>query len=591
VAVVAGFTLVNVIAAASAGERGRSALTRAEAALSARDLDAARRELSTAHDAFTDTQSEIGDLGLLAKVARRAPVLGKQVKAVDTFASVGIRLSGAAQGLVDAADTIIHPPDDKLPISAAMDALRSTQQQLGPAAATVRQAAAEVTELEDWFLIGPLAKARDDLVARLPRIEARATSADHGLAALMSFAGESGTTRYLFVSQNPDEVRPTGGFIGTYGVLVADRGQMQLERYDAIENWVASRPQADVPAPQVGPPYQYHDPPLRRTMANVNTGPSWPDAAELAANLWKAGGEAPVDGVISFTPGFMGRILSVVGAVTVPAYDETVTAQNINERLDFYTHQVKPPAGTGRKDFVAAVAEVVMRKLLDAPASQWEPLGRAMAEAFDTREALAWSTDPQVSSTLKERGWDGALPAHDGDFFFNSEFEYAAKNGRGIRRTYDHHVALNPDGGARITTKVTVTNTEPADPNANASTLAYLTIYGPEGAVLDQASSDAFGFKEPAVAGHPATGWFKAAAPAGGQTTLTVVWDVPALLNRVEDDAWEYSLRWRNLPDHTGDVVNLAFQLPPGWRWTTDPPPPQLSLDREIIGAWRLAPG
>ncbi len=75
---------------------------------------------------------------------------------------------------------------------------------------------------------------------------------------------------------------------------------------------------------------------------------------------------------LSPSSGFMGRILSVVGTVSVPAYDETVTAENLNERLDFLTHQVKPSPGTGRKDFVAALAEVVMRKLLDAPAWKWE---------------------------------------------------------------------------------------------------------------------------------------------------------------------------------------------------------------------------
>jgi hypothetical protein len=505
---------------------------------------------------------------------------------------VGISLSVAAQGLVDAADTIINPPDERLPISAAMDALRSTQQSLGPASAAVTQASVEVARLKDWFLIGPLAKARDDLTTRLPRIQARATSADHGLSALMAFAGDAGPKRYLFLSQNPDEVRPTGGFIGTYGVLTAERGKLSLERYDAIEDWYLDRPQADVPVEQVGTPYKYHDPPLRRTIANVNNGPHWPDAAQLAANLWAAGGEAPVDGVISFTPGFMGRILSVVGPVAVPNYDETVTAENLNERLDFHTHRVAPLSGSDRKDFVAAVAEVVMRKLLDAPASQWEPLGRVMGQAFDAREALAWSRDPQVASVLAERKWDGAFPAHDGDFFFDSAFEYRAKNGRGIRRVYDHHVALSPNGGAaRITTRLTLTNTEPLDPADNVSTLAYHTIYGPQGAVLDQAASDLFGFKEPAMAGHPATGWFKAAAADGGQMTLTVVWEVPALLNRVDGDTWEYSLRWRNLPDHTGDVVNLSFELPRRWEWEGVPPPAQFSLDQEMIGSWRLSSG
>jgi hypothetical protein len=589
-AAVGGFLLVQVLSAAAAGQRGQAALTRAEANLSARDLVAARQDLLTAQQSFTETRSEIEGLGVIASVARRIPVVGTHVKAADTFASAGLELSRAAQRLVDAADVIINPKDEQLPISDAIDALRETQQSLGPAIAAITHASEEVGRLRGRFLVGPLGRSRDDLLIRLPRLQGRATSADHGLAALIAFAGESGPKRYLFLSQNPDEIRPTGGFIGTYGLLTANAGKLSLDRYDAIENWTGNRPQADVPPEQVGAPFKYHNPPLRRTLADVNNSPDWPQAAQLAANLWRAGGEGPVDGVISFTPGFMRRVLEVVGPIQVPAFGETVTAENMNQRLDFYTHQAPPAPGTHRKDFVAAVAETVMGKLLEAPASQWEPLGRAMGDAFDAREALAWSTDPMVASVLAERHWDGAFPAHKGDFFFNSEFAYISKNGRGLHRVYDHHVELRPDGGARISTQITITNSLPPGP-LNASSLAYLTIYGPEGAVLDQAASDPFGFQEPALSGHPATGWFRAAAPAGGQTTLKVVWDVPKLATKLRDRTWEYNLRWMHAPDHTGDVVNLSFSLPPAWRWAAEPPPANLSLDTEIRGTWQLVSG
>jgi hypothetical protein len=586
---VAGFALVHVMAAARAGSLGRGALTRAEANLSARQLDAARTELDIADAAFNETRAEIDALGPIAGVARWVPVLGNHVKAVDTFANVGISLSTAAHDLVDAADTIINPPDERLPISAAMAALRDTQRSLGPASAAITKASDDVAKLKGWFLIGPLGAARDDLVTRLPRIKARATSADHGLSALIAFAGGSQPRRYLFLSQNPDEVRPTGGFIGTYGLFSADGGVIKLDRYDDIHRWAVPRPQADVPIDQVGPPYQYHNPPLRRTIANVNTGPHWPQAAELAANLWRAGGEGPVDGVISFTPAVMGRILGVVGPVSIPAFGETVSAQNIIERLDFHTHH--DFFDPDRKDFVGVVAEAVLRKLLDAPASQWEPLGQAMGEAFNAREAVAWASDPAVASILAERRWDGAFPSHTGDFFFNSEFEYQAKNGRGIRRVYDHDVVVRADGSARVTTRLTLTNTEPSDPFTNVSSLAYMTVYGPEGAQMDPSASDALSFHEPALAGHPAAGWFKAAPPGGGQTTLTVVWDVPQLLTPTGKSTWQYALRWRNLPDHSGDVVHLRVQLPASWTWNAGPPPPEFSLDREMIGTWSVKAG
>jgi hypothetical protein len=56
-------------------------------------------------------------------------------------------------------------------------------------------------------------------LARLPEVAAGAAE-----AAVM---GDDCPRRYLLMSQNPAEVRPTGGFIGTYGVLATE--QLGLE--------------------------------------------------------------------------------------------------------------------------------------------------------------------------------------------------------------------------------------------------------------------------------------------------------------------------------------------------------------------------
>ncbi len=109
--------------------------------------------------------------------------------------------------------------------------------------------------------------------------------------------------------------------------------------------------------------------------------------------------------------------------------------------------------------------------------------------------------------------------------------------------------------------------------------------------MLVQAASDPFAFPEPPVAGHPATGWFRAARPDGGQDALTVVWDAPGIARWVKDGTWQYSLRWMHLPDHTGDTINLTVDLPEGWQWKEGPPPSQFSLDQEVAGTWQMATG
>ena len=43
-----------------------------------------------------------------------------------------------------------------------------------------------------------------------------------------------------------------------------------------------------------------------------------------------------VVGVISFTPVMIEHILAIIGPVQVPAYNVTVTAQNLEELLHYY---------------------------------------------------------------------------------------------------------------------------------------------------------------------------------------------------------------------------------------------------------------
>ncbi len=587
--VVGGFGLFRSARAAQAALKGKAALLRAEKLLGDRQLEPAKVELLAAGGDFERSRQEIRNLVRYLPFARAIPVVGSQIRGVEDLSQAGVLLSDAGVRLADAAADITEPTNQDQKLSDALERLRGVQELLRAGVASIDAASERVDRLDGERLVRPLGKARTDLSRRLPRFRERATDAQEALTSMITFAGGDGPRRYLVLSQNPDEVRPTGGFIGTYGVLSAVDGKLALERYDGIETWVNPRPDIVAGPAERGSPLRF-DTRLGQSLANVNTSPDWPQAAQLATRLWERGGEEPVQGVVTFTPAFLGRILRVVGAVAVEGYGETVTAANVVERLDFYTHGAAPAGAGGRKDFVAALAEAVMVKLFDAPASQWEGLAQAFGEAFGSREAMAWSTDAEVARVLAGRGWDGSVPATTGDFVYPAEFEYAAKQGRKLKRTYDHHVVLRPDGSARVTTTARVLNPAAPDPTYNPpETLAYVTMYGPAGGVFSR-ESDPFGVPEPSVAGHPGYGWFRTLVP-GGEVTVTVTWDVPALAVARPDGTWDYSLLWMRLPDHTGDVLNLSFELPRGWSWKGKPPPTQQSLDRDFRGTWLLEAG
>jgi hypothetical protein len=562
---------------------GKAAMLRAETAFEGRHLRDAKADLGAAHREFSGMRRELRGLGPLRLAAKAVPLLRLQVRGVEAFSDAGVLLSTAGLQLVDAAQSVIEPSDQNGPVSDALEALRRIQGPVSDGKAMLDEAVARVRSLDGYRLLGPLEAARKDLNRRLPRISELATSADRGVGAMITFIGGSGPRRYLLLSQNPDEVRPTGGYIGTYGVIGAEPGRLLLERYEPTENWTRAHPDAVVPPEQRSSAFRFD--PAPQSLANVNATPDFPTAARLAASLWERGGERPVDGVITVLPEFLAKVLRALGPVLVPSYGETVTADNVIERFDFYTRQAEQNelTLTERKQFVAELAEVVTQRVLEAPASQWDPLARAIGEAFDARAAMAWSQDADVAQALAAEAWDGTFPATVGDFFYNAELAYASKNGRALKRTFDHRVVLRPDGSGEVTTKMTLANTEPARV-LNPSSLSYITFYGPTGAVLDPKSDKPDG-AEPAVAGHPAAAWYRAAPPLG-ETTVTVVWQVPSLARKLADGSWEYGLWWMGLPDHSGDVLNLQVELPPGFRWSGPAPPARTELTEDLIGIW-----
>ncbi|HVF14825.1 MAG TPA: DUF4012 domain-containing protein, partial [Acidimicrobiales bacterium] len=479
--VAAGFGLFRSARAAQSALDGKAALLSAERLLRARELEPAKAQLVRAGVEFERSRQEMRELVRFLPFARSVPLLGSQIRGVEELAQAGVLLSEAGVRLADAARAITNPADQGQKLSDALEQLRGVDGLLTEGVATIDEALTRVDRLDGVRLLRPLGRARTDLARRLPEFRERASDAQEALASLITFAGGDGPRRYLVLSQNPDEVRPTGGFIGTYGVLTAVDGDLALERYDGIETWVTPRPDSVARPAERGSPLRF-DTRLPQTLANVNTSPDWTQAAQLATRLWERGGEEPVQGVVSFTPAFLARLLAVVGPVVVETYGDTVTSENVVERLDYYTH-LAPDLTADRKDFVAVLAQAVMPKVFDAPASQWEPLAQAFGASFGSREAMAWSTDAEVAGVLADRGWDGSVPVTTGDFVYPAEFQYSAKNGRELRRTYDHQVALRPDGSARITTTVKIVNSSDPHPTLNPpDTLNYITMYGPAGA-------------------------------------------------------------------------------------------------------------
>ena len=575
--------------ARGAAVAGQRALQTASASLRAGDTAEAGRASRLADREFASARGDLRVLRWVLGPVARVAAVDEQLDAIDTLAVAGGLASRAAAQVTASVAPRPRSARSVEPIAE----LRRVRRALARGLATLDVAAVRLDTLRTASLAGPVAGSADVARRRLRGARRQGGDSLQALGALIAFAGGDGPKRYLVLSQNPAEVRPTGGFIGTYGVLEARDGHIRLARYRSIESWYFRHRRAVVAPDDAPPALRLGRRPIAQTIANANAAGDWPVAARLAARLWRAGGEAPIDGVISITPDLIARALRVLGPVRVRGYPGAATSQNIVELLDRQTHTGararavdRPPftslrAARERKRYVALLARALMRRATTSPVARLK-LARAIGRGFAAREAMAWSVDPAIQRVLRARGWDGAIPRVRGDFFYDGEFQYAVKTGRGLHRRFRHDVTLRADGSAHVTTTIVVANTRGDGMDSHD----YMTLYGPHGAYLNAASDPPTAI-EPALAGHPAAGWLRT-TPSWGTTRIRVDWDVPRMLVRHPDGRLVYRLLWMHVPAHRGDVLRLRVTPPPGWRWAHAAPPSTRRLGRDVRGAWSL---
>ena len=115
--------------------------------------------------------------------------------------------------------------------------------------------------------------------------------------------GYNGPRKYLFLFENNQEMRATGGFIGSYGILDISSGRVKKLFVDDIYN-----PDGQLKA-KVIPPAPIQKMSAVWTMHDANWFPDFPTSAEKVAWFYEKTGGPTVDGVIAITPELLQDLL------------------------------------------------------------------------------------------------------------------------------------------------------------------------------------------------------------------------------------------------------------------------------------------
>lgn len=348
-------------------------------------------------------------------------------------------------------------------------------------------------------------KTIEGALALLPDVVDEMTMAQDFLAdnVLDWLIGLDEPRNFLVQTVDRAELRATGGFTGQFGILTLDAGRMtppQLENIGLYEKTIANstdtHPIYDDYVKDNEPPENYDWWPIPNFgVRDSNVSADFPTTARLTLDMFNDYYEdyfEQADGLVVFTPFLIAQVLRITGPITIEEYDETVTADNLEEKLHYYQldnegiRRAKEIENVdvdeeARKLFTGRVADKLMERMKSLDFEMIVSLIPTMFQAMKTRDLQVYFTNPEVQETIAKYGSDASIDRStdkDGLFIVQSNVS-VSKASQYVRTYVRDSVTLDDKGGATHVMTMTLAYTQVGPVYGLDTYYDYIRVYVP----------------------------------------------------------------------------------------------------------------
>ncbi|MDP6571488.1 MAG: DUF4012 domain-containing protein [Patescibacteria group bacterium] len=257
----------------------------------------------------------------------------------------------------------------------------------------------------------------NNLTSKLYQAQSLFSQIQPWIAVAPQVLGHPREKTYLLLLQNNTELRPTGGFIGTYGVLKVRNGEISSFITDNVYNLDEPAKAFNTKVPPL--PLQKYIKQSQWFFRDVNWDPDFPTTAQNAIQFYKdeRGPVRNFDGVIAFTPELIEDLLQVVGPVYVD--EKEFTADNLIDTLAYHVELGFKEEGVNiynRKQIIDDVAQQLKEKLFSLSLDQMRDFAPLVFDALSERQIMFYFSDEKVGDIVAGFKWDGRILGAKGDY-------------------------------------------------------------------------------------------------------------------------------------------------------------------------------
>src|SRR3989344_942372 len=214
------------------------------------------------------------------------------------------------------------------------------------------------------------------------------------------FAGDI-EKKYLLLFANNMEIRPGGGFIGSFAIAkVKDYSITDLKVYDVYDAAGHLKVKIDPPAPIVDYLNQTHWF-LRDSAFEPDFLKNYEQAKQfLVLEL----NEDDFDGGLLITTTAIQHILYAMDKLYVPDYQETITKDNFYIKAQLYAEDNFFPGSLKKKKFLGSVMNQMMLNLQN---SSYPTLFSMIQKSLNEKQIVMYSDDSKLQALLEQNYWAG----------------------------------------------------------------------------------------------------------------------------------------------------------------------------------------
>jgi len=462
-------------------EEAASALKEGSKAAASSSWEKATFNFSTANDYFIQAQTALNNYNRsLIGFAEAIPIANKKVKSVKDLLEAGRLLSQTSAGLSSALSTLKTPVDQNASIAESLGKMRGT---LETSSNNLESALKLLGGVDVGILPVEYSNSLREMQNNLPKILQNLQELKRMFKLAEVLAGYEQPKRYLLIFQNNNELRSTGGFMGSFALVDIKNGKItNLEVpgggfYD-LQGSFFEKISAPDPMRLLGASWQ---------IWNANWFANFSDSAKKIEWFYEKSGGPTVDGIIAVNATILPDILKLTGNVELPAYQQILTPSNVVMALQHEAEFNYDKKENKPKKIIGELVTVVSDRLFqNLDGKRLINIFSLFNNALGNKEIQLYFNDSSLQKEVESFGWAGKVAKTDGDYLMVTRDNIAGGKTDGfITQNINHEAKIQADGSIIGTVDITLThNGDKNDVFGKVLNKSFIRVYVPQGSTL-----------------------------------------------------------------------------------------------------------